>query len=85
MCIRLCWVFLFVSFIHPLPSPTSSVPSTLTLMDCAIDQYTLQLPTGLIWEVPAQDKKDGGIPLASFQPVVVAAGRCHSFFEDPSA
>jgi len=54
-------------------------------MDCAIDQYTLQLPTGLIWEVPAQDKKDGGIPLASFQPVVVAAGRCHSFFEDPSA
>ena len=27
----------------------------------AIEQYTLQLPVGLIWGVPAQDKKDGGM------------------------
>ena len=91
MYIRLCWVFLFVSQIHSLPSPTSSVPWTLTLMGCI---YGPAYPLASGWFGMGSTSKrcergrnvsSGYMPLASFLPVAVAAGRCPPFTEDHRA
>ena len=79
-----------------LPHPSPTFPNQLCALDPDLDElcYRLVYPSASNWfnmgststrQERRRNVRSKDIPLASFQPVVVAAGRRHSFFENPSA